>query len=116
MTATEVGYEHVRTGVKVRPQQTPATVVQAIAWAILCIVVAQRVTPAALARAVPAAQRGSGRARVTRVRRWWMGPSVGQAVVSPYLIAGSCPRIPPMKDKLFDWGQVLGLCRLLQYP
>jgi hypothetical protein len=89
MTATEVGYEQVRAWVKVRLKQTHATVVQTMAWAVLCIVVAQRVTPAALARALPAEQSGSGRARLTRVRRWWTGPAVEQAVVSPQLIVGA---------------------------
>jgi hypothetical protein len=52
MTATEVGYERVRAWVKLRLQQTHAAVVQTIAWATLCLVGAQRVTPVALARAL----------------------------------------------------------------
>ena len=95
MTATEVGYEHVRAWVKARLQQTHATVVQTIAWAILCLVVAQRVTPAAVARALPAEQRGSGRARLTRVRRWWTGPAIEQAEVSPQLIADALALLAP---------------------
>jgi len=58
MTATEVGYEQVRAWVKARVKQTHATVVQTIAWAVLCVLVAQRVTPAALARALPAEHAG----------------------------------------------------------
>jgi hypothetical protein len=95
MTATEVGDERVQAWVKARLQQTHATVVQTIAWAILCIVVAQRVTPAAMARALPAARQGSGRARLTRVRRWWTGPPVDQAVVSPHLIADALTLLAP---------------------
>jgi Transposase DDE domain len=95
MTATDVGYEHVRAWVKGRLQQTHATVVQTIAWAVLCVLVAQRVTPAALARALPAEQSGSGRARLTRVRRWWAGPAIDQAEVSSQLIADALAVLPP---------------------
>jgi hypothetical protein len=95
MTATEVGYEQVRAWVKVQLQQTHATVVQTIAWAVLCVLASQRVTPAALARALPAAHAGSGRARLTRVRRWWAGPGIEQAVVSPQLIAGALTWLVP---------------------
>jgi hypothetical protein len=69
--------------------RTPATVVQATAWAVLGVLVAQRVTPAALARALPREHAGRGRARLTRVRRWWAGPPLDQAVVSPQLIAAA---------------------------
>src|ERR1044071_6658919 len=89
LTATEVGYERVQGWVKARLQQTHATVVQTITWAVLCVVVAQRVTPAAVARAQPAEQAGGARARLTRVRRWWRGPALDQAMVSPQLIAGA---------------------------
>ena len=87
MTASAVGYEYVREWVKARVPSTPATVVETMAWAVWCLLVAQRVTPAALARALPAEQAGGGRARLTRVRRWWTGPPLEQAVVSPRLIA-----------------------------
>jgi DDE family transposase len=87
MTASAVGYEYVRAWVKAAVASTHATVVQTIAWAVLCVLVAQRVTPAALARALPAERAGGGRARLTRVRRWWTGPPLEQAVVSPRLIA-----------------------------
>jgi hypothetical protein len=95
MTATEVGYEQVRAWVKTGLQRTQATVVQTSAWAVLCVLSAQRVTPAALARALPAAHAGSGRARLTRVRRWWAGPAVDQAVVSPQLSAGAVALLSP---------------------
>jgi hypothetical protein len=85
----------VRAWVKARLQQTHATVVQTIAWAVLGVIVAQRVTPAALARALPAEQAGGARARLTRVRRWWRGPPVDQAVVSPQLIEDALGLLSP---------------------
>ena len=57
-----------------------------VAWAVLCVVVAQRVTPAALARALPHEQAGSGRSCLRRVRRWWQGPALEQVEISPLLI------------------------------
>ena len=61
--------------------------VPTIAWAVLCLLVAQRVTAAALARALPAEQAGSGRSCLRRVRRWWQGPvRLRQATISPALI------------------------------
>src|SRR5207244_9849783 len=59
MTASAVGYEHVQEWVKTRLGRTQATVVQTVAWAVLCLLLAQRVTPAALARAMPAEQAGT---------------------------------------------------------
>jgi hypothetical protein len=66
--------------------QTPTTVIMTVAWAVLCLLVAPRVTSAALARALPAAQAGSGRSCLRRVRRWWHGPTLAQATSSPALI------------------------------
>ena len=57
-----------------------------VAWAVLCLLVAQRVTSATLARALPAAPAGSGRPCLRRVRRWWQGPVLEQAIVSPALL------------------------------
>jgi len=57
-----------------------------VAWAVLCLLVAQRVTAAALARALPAEHAGSGRSCLRRVRRWWSGPALDQATISPALI------------------------------
>ena len=37
MTARGVGYEPVRAWVKVRLQQAHTTVVQTLAWAVLCV-------------------------------------------------------------------------------
>jgi Transposase DDE domain len=95
MTAAEGGYEQARAGVKGRLEQTHATVVQTIAGAVLCVLLAQRVTPAAVARALPAEQGGRGRARLTRVRRWWVGPAVDQAEGSPQLIADALALLAP---------------------
>jgi hypothetical protein len=94
MTVSAVGYPQVREWVKVMLGRTHATVVHTIAWAVLCVLVAQRVTPAALARALPAEQAGRARARLTRVRRWWTGPPLDQAVVSPQLIHAALALLP----------------------
>jgi hypothetical protein len=86
MTTAAVGYEPVYAWVKQVVGQTHRTVGRTVAWAVLCIVVAQRVTPAALARALPHEQAGSGRSCLRRVRRWWQGPTVEQVEISPQLI------------------------------
>jgi hypothetical protein len=62
------------------------TVVVTVVWAVLCLLVAQRATPAALARALPAEHAGSGRSCLRRVRRWWRGPTLDQTMISPALI------------------------------
>jgi hypothetical protein len=61
MTPAAVGYEPDYAWGKQEVGQTPRTGGRTVAWAVLCIVVAQRVTPAALARALPHEQAGSGR-------------------------------------------------------
>jgi hypothetical protein len=94
MTASAGGYEQVRAWVEVMLGRTHATVVRPIAWIVLCVLVAQRLTPAALARALPAEQAGRGRARLTRVRRWWTGPPLDQTVVSPQLIQAALTLLP----------------------
>jgi len=95
MTASAVGYPQVHAWVKAMLGRTHATVVHTMAWAVLCVLVAQRVTPAALARALPAEQAGRARARLTRVRRWWTGPPLDQVVVSPQLIQKALVLLPP---------------------
>jgi hypothetical protein len=95
MTAAGVGYERVHGWVKPMLGRTHATVGQTLTWAILCVLLAQRVTPAALARALPAEQAGSARARLTRVRRWWKGPLLCQAEVSPQLISAALALLAP---------------------
>src|ERR671935_2608120 len=86
MTTAQVGYLPVHRWVKYILGSTHTTIVMTIAWAVLCLLVAQRVTPAVLARALPAAHPGSGRSRLRRVRRWWSGPALDQATISPALI------------------------------
>lgn len=86
MTTAQVGYEPIQCWVKQVLGQTHATVVATVVWAVLCVLVAQRVTPAALARALPGEHAGSGRARLRRVRRWWSGPALDQPTISPALI------------------------------
>src|SRR5215471_1898073 len=94
MTASAVGYEQVRTWVEVMLGKTHATVVRTTAWIVLSVLTAQRITAAALARALPADQAGSGRARLTRVRRWWTGPPLEQTIVSPQLIQAALMLLP----------------------
>jgi hypothetical protein len=94
MTASGIGYERVQAWVKAMVGRTHATVGRTIAWAVLCLLLAQRITPAALARALPAEQAGRARARLTRVRRWWTGPPLDQAVVSPQLIQAALALLP----------------------
>ena len=95
MTASAVGYPQVRAWVKAMRGRTHATVVHTMAWAVLWLLVAQRATPAALARALPADQAGRARARLTRVRRWWTGPPLDQVVVSPQLIHAALALLRP---------------------
>jgi hypothetical protein len=95
MTAAQVGYERVYGWVKHLLGATHATVVVTVAWAVLCLVVAQRATPAALARALPADQAGSGRSCLRRVRRWWAGPPLDQTTISPRLIRQALALLPP---------------------
>jgi hypothetical protein len=86
MTTAQVGYTPVYRWVKQVLGETHTTVVATVAWAVLCLLVAQRVTAAALARALPAEHAGSGRSCLRRVRRWWRGPALDQATVSAVLI------------------------------
>ena len=86
MTTAQVGYAHVHRWVKEVLGSTHTTVIMTVAWAVLCLLVAQRVTAATLARAFPAEQAGSGRSCLRRVRRWWQGPALEQATISPALI------------------------------
>jgi hypothetical protein len=91
MTTAQVGYESVHQWVKHVLGPLHTTVVVTVAWAVLCLLVAQRVTPAALARALPAEQAGSGRSCLRRVRRWWSGPALAQATISATLICLARP-------------------------
>src|SRR3954451_21311751 len=86
MTTAQVGYAPIYRWVKQVLGQTHTTVIVTVAWAVLCLLVAQRVTSAALARALPAALAGSGRSCLRRVRRWWSGPALDQAIISPTVL------------------------------
>ena len=86
MTTAQVGYLPVHRWVKHVLGSTHTTVVVTVAWAVLCLLVAQRVTSAALARARAAEHAGSGRSCLRRVRRWWSGPALDQATISAALI------------------------------
>jgi hypothetical protein len=94
MMTAQVGYTPVYRWVKQVLGDTHTTVVATVAWAVLCLLVAQRVTSAALARALPAEQAGSGRSCLRRVRRWWSGPALDQATVSPALIRLALALLP----------------------
>jgi Transposase DDE domain len=94
MTASAVGYAGLEGWIKARLAATHRTVVRTVSTAVLCLLAAQRVTPAALARALPAEQAGTGRARLTRVRRWWQGPPLDQARVSAALIRDALAVVP----------------------
>jgi Transposase DDE domain len=91
MRTAQGGYAPVHRGVKHVLGSMHMTVVGTGAWAVLCLLVAQRVTPAALARALPSEHAGSGRSRLRRVRRWWSGPALAQASISPALIRLALP-------------------------
>jgi hypothetical protein len=93
MTTAQVGDAPVQRWVKSVLGRTHTTVVLTVAWAVLCLLVAQRVTAAALARALPAEQTGSGRSCLRRVRRWWQGPALEQAAISPALIRLALPLV-----------------------
>src|SRR5262245_11406765 len=91
MTTAQVGYTPVHRWVKQVLSSMHLTVVGTVAWAVLCLLVAQRVTPAALARALPGEHAGSGRSRLRRVRRWWRGPALDQTRMRPALIRLALP-------------------------
>jgi hypothetical protein len=95
MTASDVGYDHIHAWSKSILGPVHATVRGTVAWALLCLLLAQRATPAALARALPAAPAGAGRACVRRVRRWWRGPPLEQACLSARLLHTALTAVPP---------------------
>jgi len=86
MTTAQVGYAPVHCWVTAVLGQMHTPIVLTVAWAVLCLRVAQRVPPAALARALPAEHAGSGRSCLRRVRRWWRGPPLDQTLIRPALI------------------------------
>src|SRR5438270_14066768 len=93
MTASTIGYEHVQAWIKPSVGTIHRTVLQTITWIILCLLVAQRLTPAALARAIPASEPGSGRSRLRRVQRWWQGPELDVGTLAPCLIRAALAQV-----------------------
>ena len=57
MTASRRGYGNGYAWVKAYLSGTHRTVLQTVAWVVLCLLVAQRLTPAALARAIGASEK-----------------------------------------------------------
>ena len=98
MTASTIGYDKVLRWVNTRLNGTHITVIQTIAWVVLCIIVAQRVTPAVVARAIPAEESGSGWSRLRRARRWWLGPELDLGRLTPQLIRAALTLLP--RDQL----------------
>jgi hypothetical protein len=94
MTASSIGYDKVLGWVNARLGSSHLTVVRTFGWIVLCIIVAQRVTPAALARAIPAEESGSARTRLRRVARWWQGPELDLGKVTPLLIRTALALLP----------------------
>src|SRR3989449_11286936 len=94
MTTAQIGYAPVHRWVKYVLGRTHTTVVVTVAWAVVCLLGAQRVTAAALARALPAEHAASGRSCLRRVRRWWRGPALDQATISPALIRLALTLLP----------------------
>src|SRR2546426_2964855 len=91
MTTAQVGYLPVHRWVKHVLGSTHTTVVVTVAWAVLCLLVVQRATSAALARALPAEQAGSGRSCLRRGGGWGGGAGVRQAAIQPTPV----PPAPP---------------------
>lgn len=94
MTASQIGYGKVYTWVKSYLNGTHRTVLSTVGWVILCLLVAQRLNPAALARALPAEEPGSARSRLRRVRRCWYGPALPQGTLTPRLIRAALTLLP----------------------
>jgi hypothetical protein len=61
---------------------------------ILCLLVAQGLQPAALARAIPTEEAGAGRSCLRRVQRWWHGPAIPLALLLPRLIRAALALLP----------------------
>lgn len=95
MTTAQIGSRPVQRWVQTMLGSTQVTVIVTVTWAVLCLLAAQRITPAALARALPSEHAGSGRSCLRRVRRWWTGPPLDQVVVSPALIRSALALLPP---------------------
>jgi hypothetical protein len=100
MTASQIGYERVAAWVKSYLGEIHRTVLGTMAWILVCLLVAQRLTPAALARAIPATEPGSGRNRLRRVQRWWQGPELDLGRLTPRLIWAALALLPRQAEVL----------------
>src|SRR3989442_11976623 len=94
MTTAQVGYRPVHRWVKHILGSTHTTVVVTVAWAVLCLLGAQRVTAAALARALPAEHAGSGRSCLRRERGAERGGAPAPAGHKAALVPPALPRRP----------------------
>jgi hypothetical protein len=94
MTASQIGYERLEVWVKRYLGGIHRTVLGTVVWVIVCLLVAQRLTPAALARAIPTSEPGSGRNRLRRVQRWWQGPELELGALTPRLIRAALALVP----------------------
>jgi hypothetical protein len=84
----------VHTWVKPYLDGTHQTVLKTVTWVILCLLVAQGLQPAALARAIPTEEAGAGRSCLRRVQRWWHGPAIPLALLLPRLIRAALALLP----------------------
>jgi hypothetical protein len=94
MTAAQIGYERVHTWVKPYLDGTHQTVLKTVTGVILCLLVAQSLRPAALARAIPTEEAGTGRSCLRRVQRWWRGPALPLGLLLPRLIRAALALLP----------------------
>src|SRR5579884_555808 len=94
MTASQIGYGNIYAWVKSYLSGTHRTVLKTVAWVILCLLVAQRLNPAALARALPAEEPGSARSRLRRIRRAWAGPALLPDLLTPRLVRAALAMLP----------------------
>ena len=94
MTASQIGYGKVHAWVKTHLPGTHCTVVATVAFVILCLLVSQRLNPAALARAIPAEEKGSARSRLRRMRRCWYGPDLPHDTLTPRLVRAALALLP----------------------
>lgn len=94
MTASQIGYVRVHAWVKTLLVDTHRTVLATVTCVILYLLVAQRLTSAEMARALPAEVAGSSRSRLRRVHRWWLGPILDAAIVTPRLVRTALAQAP----------------------
>lgn len=94
MTVSQIEYGKVLMWVKGYLVDVHATVVKTVGWAVVCLLVAQRLNPAALARALPMEQAGTGRNRLRRVQRWREGRPLDRGHLAPWLVRAALAIVP----------------------